>query len=337
LVEASLRALVTGAGGFLGQHIAEQLVRRGDQVWSFSRHEHPALAALGVQSLRGDVRDAVATAAACRGMDAVFHVAAVAGIWGPWKAYFQVNTLGTRHVLAGCLKGGVRRLVYTSSPSVTFTGEDQRGVDESVPYADRWLCHYPHSKALAEQEVLAANGRGELLTCALRPHLVWGPGDQHLIPRLVERARSGRLRRIGAGTNRIDMIHVENAAEAHLLAADALAEGSPVGGRAYFLSQGQPVNCWEWINEILALANAPAVRRWLSLRTAWYLGLALESVHGLLRLRREPRMTRFLAAQLARCHYFDIRRARTDLQYRPTIGTSEGMEQLGRWLSAAAR
>ncbi|HEY1784744.1 MAG TPA: NAD-dependent epimerase/dehydratase family protein, partial [Pirellulales bacterium] len=297
-----MRTLVTGAGGFLGRYVAEQLLARGDSVRGLVRRDSPELAALGVEIVRGDVRDREAVRRACTGVDTVFHVAGVAGIWGPWRHYYTANTLGTENVIAACRDGGVAQLVYTSSPSVTFDGSPQRGVDESGPYSQRWLCHYPHSKSLAEQAVLAANGPG-LATCALRPHLIWGPRDQHLVPRLLARARAGRLRRVGDGTNRIDMIYVENAASAHLLAADALGTGR-ARGRAYYISQGEPVNCWDWIGELLALAGLPPVRRSISFPAAWRLGAVAETVYRALRIGREPPMTRFLASQLAQPHHF---------------------------------
>jgi nucleoside-diphosphate-sugar epimerase len=275
-----MHALVTGAGGFLGRHIAELLVARGDAVRGFGRGANAALESAGVEMVRGDIRDEAAVAAACRGVEVVFHVAAVAGIWGSWEHFYAINTLGTSHVLAACRRQRVPRLVFTSSPSVTFQGVDQEHVDESAPYARRWLCHYPHTKALAEQEVLAANGRDGLLTCSLRPHLIWGPRDPHLIPRLMDRARRGRLVRIGRGANVIDAVYVENAARAHLQAADRLQPGSPACGRAYFISNGEPVNCWEWINQILALAGLPRVQRGVSLRWAWHVGHALAAMAG---------------------------------------------------------
>jgi nucleoside-diphosphate-sugar epimerase len=321
----SVNALVTGAGGFLGQYIVEQLVARGDKVRALCRGTYAALDALGVETVRGDLTDRDATLAACRGMDAVFHVAGKTGIWGAWSDYYRVNVVGTRYVVEGCIAHGVRRLVYTSTPSVIFDASDQKGVDESVPYPKRWLCHYPHSKALAEQHVLAASGAGELLTCSLRPHLIWGPRDQHLIPRLIARARSGRLSRVGNGENLIDVIYVENAAEAHLLAADALCPGSPVAGRAYFLSQGEPVNCWQWLGQVLSAAGLPPVGRSISFSAAWALGTALEAAYALLRIKSEPPMTRFLAAQLAKSHYFNISRARNDFGYRARVSTAEGM------------
>ena len=323
-----MKALVTGAGGFLGRYIAEQLRARGDQVRAFSRSRYEALDRLGVETQVGDVRDADAVRRACDGVDIVFHVAAVAGLGEPWRRYYETNALGTRHIVRGCIETNVPRLVYTSSPSVTFDGGEQCGVDESAPYPERWLAHYPHSKALAEQAVLEANGRHGLLTCSLRPHLIWGPRDRHLIPRLLNRARSGRLRRVGDGTNLIDMVYVENAAEAHLLAADALKPGSPVAGRAYFISQGEPVNCWGWIDELLAMAGLPPVTKAVSLPTAWRIGWLFECIWSALRLRSDPPMTRFLAAQLATSHYFDISAARRDFGYSARVSTDEGMRRL---------
>ena len=329
-----MHALVTGAAGFLGKYVAEQLVEQGHQVRGFARGDYPCMTSLGVNMVMviGDVRDKHAVARACEGIDVVFHTAAVAGIWGPWDHFYGINTVGTENVIAGCRAHGVARLVFTSSPSVTFSGQDQVNVDESEPYPEEWLCAYPQTKALAEQAVLDANEPNRLMTCALRPHLIWGPRDQHLIPRLLDRAKKGKLRRVGSGQNFVDMIYVENAAHAHLQAADALHPNSPVCGRAYFISQGEPVNCWEWIDAILALAELPPVRRSISRTAAERVGAVLEALHRLLRIRSEPRMTRFLAAQLSTSHYFNLTRAREDFGYNPLISTEEGMRRLGTWL-----
>ena len=306
---------------------------RGDTVRILSRGEYPGLRSLGIETMQGDVRNQATVSRACSGMQVVFHTAAVAGIWGPWKRYYETNTLGTIHVVQACLEQQVPKLVFSSSPSVTFDGSDQRNVDESAPYPTKWLCHYPHSKALAEQYVLEHNGAEGLLTCALRPHLIWGPRDQHLIPRLLERARLGKLRQVGDGKNLVDMIYVENAAEAHLQAADALEPGSPVAGKAYFLSQGEPVNCWDWINQILALAGLSPVKRKISARAAWRIGGVLELAYRTLGLQSEPRMTRFLAAQLSTDHHFDISAAGQDFGYTPRVSTEEGMRRLAAELS----
>jgi 2-alkyl-3-oxoalkanoate reductase len=332
-----MRALVTGAGGFLGLYLTEQLVARGDQVCALVRRPHPELDPLGVEVVQADIRDAHAVIAACEGVECVFHAAAVAGIWGPWEHYHGINFLGTENVLRGCRKHSVRRLVYTSSPSVTFDGSPQEGIDESAPYARRWLCHYPHTKAIAEEAVLAANGEEGLATCSLRPHLIWGPRDRHLIPRVIVRARSGRLRRVGDGANLVDMVYVENAAQAHLQAADALtAPDAAAAGKAYFISQGKPVNCWDWIDEILALVGLPPVKGSISLAAAWRIGAACEVLWKLTRRRSEPPMTRFLAAQLGTSHWFDISAARRDFGYMPNISTEEGMKRLARSLASAA-
>jgi nucleoside-diphosphate-sugar epimerase len=331
-----MHALVTGGGGFLGRYIVEQLVARGDRVRTLQRHAYPELEALGIEIVRGDIRARDAAVSACRDIDCVFHVAALAGIGMDRRAYGGINLLGTENVLAACRQNGVPRLVFTSSPSVVFAGRDQAGIDESVPYNFQWLtanrAWYSLSKARAEQAVLAANS-SEFKTCALRPHLLWGPRDSHLIPRLIARARSGRLRRVGEGTNLVDVTYVENAAEAHLLAADALASvNSRVAGKAYFVSQGEPVSCWRWIDEILALVDLPPVRKSISLKTAWRVGRVGEAAYRVLRLKGEPPMTRFLAAQLATSHWFDIGAARRDLGYVPRVSTAEGMRQLGEWL-----
>ena len=332
-----MRALVTGGGGFLGRVIVEQLLARGDEVRSFGRGEYPELTALGVEVICGDVRDAAAVNAACAGMACVFHVAAIAGIGGPWSRFYEANVVGTQHVLAACRNQHVPRLVYTSSPSVTFAGRDQCGMNEAqaIPDLD-WLaanrCHYSRSKALAEAAVLSANN-AELATCALRPHLIWGPRDQHLIPRLIARAQSGQLRRVGDGTNKVDIIYIDNAALAHLRAADALAvDNSLVRGKAYFLSQGEPVNCWDWIDQILNLANLPPVKKSISLPAALRIGSLCETLYSLVRTTREPPMSRFLAWQLASSHWFDITAARRDFGYEPHVFTAEGMRRLGEWL-----
>jgi nucleoside-diphosphate-sugar epimerase len=330
-----MKALVTGAGGFLGLYIVEQLVARGDSVRALCRNRYAALDALGVETVQASLCDREATMAACQGVDVVFHVGGVAGLGGSWEYFCGPNFWGTRYVVDGCLKHRVGRLVYTSSPSVTFDGKDQCGVDETAPYPERWISHYAHTKALAERHVLAANGLGDLLCCALRPHLIWGPRDRQLVPRLLQRARTGRLRRVGDGTNLIDMIYVENAADAHLQAADALTPDSPVPGRAYFISQGEPVNCWQWIDQILALAGLPPVKKSISLPLAWNVGAVCELIYGLLRRKEDPPMTRFLAAQLAKSHYFDITRAKHDFGYHPRISTAEGMRRLGASLMAS--
>ncbi|QDV67751.1 3 beta-hydroxysteroid dehydrogenase/Delta 5--_4-isomerase [Rosistilla carotiformis] len=324
-----MRVLVTGCGGFLGAEVVRQLLARGDDVVGLGRRDYPQLAEAGMQQVRGDIRNQTAVLRATEDVDAVIHTAAIAGVWGSYQRYFETNTLGTRHVIDACHQREIGSLVFCSSPSVTFGGDDQTGVDESEPYPNDYLCHYPRTKAAAEQEVLAANQPGRLLTCALRPHLIWAPDDPHLFPRLIQRARAGRLVRVGSGENLIDTIHVRNAAHAHLLALDRISGGATeAAGRAYFLSQGEPVACWAWLSEILTAAGVDVPTRSISYRTAYRIGHGLELLYAATRRTSEPPMTRFVAAQLAKDHYFDITAARRLLGYEPILSTAEGLAEL---------
>jgi 2-alkyl-3-oxoalkanoate reductase len=322
-----LKALVTGGGGFLGGAIVRRLIARGASVRSLARGDYPELSRLGVECVRGDLADADAVKRAVEGCDVVFHVAAKAGIWGDFNEYFQANVIGTRHVLAGCRAAGVARLIHTSSPSVVFNGYDMENVDESVPYPDHHDAPYPTTKATAEREVLAANSR-ELAVVALRPHLIWGPGDNHLVPRIIARARSGRLRRIGNAPKRIDSTYIDNAADAHILAADRLMAGGPVAGKAYFISNGEPMPVWDLVNGILDAAGLPPVVKSVPTWAAIAAGAACEGVFKTFRLTAEPPMTRFVARELATSHWFDLSAARRDLGYEPTVSITEGLARL---------
>lgn len=322
-----MKALVTGGGGFLGLYIVEQLLNDGVEVRVICRKRYERLDQLGVEWVQGDIQNAEVVASACQGVDAVYHVAAVPGIWGAWKMFHGINTVGTQNIIAGCRQHGVRKLVYTSSPSVIFDGHDHVDADESLPYPTTFLSHYPHSKALAEQAVIAANGP-ELATCALRPHLIWGPRDTQLVPRLIQRARSGRLRLVGNGTNVISMAYVENVAMAHLQAARALEPGSAVAGQIYFVNEPQPVNCGEWINTLLGCAGVPPVTRRISAKAAYRIGAVCEGAWTLFRLRGEPPMTRFLAGQLASSHSYRIDKAVRDFGYSPLVSVEEGLRRL---------
>ena len=343
-----MHVLVTGCGGFLGSEIVRQLIQRGDTVVGASRGAYPDLVQLGMLHCRGDLTDAgfVRDIIGPKnpGLDAVIHTAAVAGVWGAADHFHRNNVIATENVINACQNAGVASLVFTSSPSVTFAGEDQRGVDESVPYPDRYLADYPRTKAIAERAVLAADQTGSpktgspktgspktgsLRTLALRPHLIWGNDDPHLLPRIIDRARRGRLRIIGDGTNQVDTVHVINAAAAHLDALDALATNpDTAAGRAYFIAQDEPVNCWDWIGEICEIYDVAPPQKIISFSAAYRIGQTLETLYRWTGRRSEPPMTRFVAAQLATDHYFDISSAKQRLGYRVRISMADGLSRL---------
>lgn len=329
-----MKALVTGGGGFLGSAIVRRLVQRGATVRSFSRGSYPELSALGVEVYQGDIADVMSVSQAAAGCDILFHVAAKAGLGGRYRDYYRTNVQGTESVLAACRRHGIRRLVYTSSPSVVFDGRDMEGVDEAVPYSRHFEAHYPRTKAIAEQMVLQANGP-DLATVALRPHLIWGPGDNHLLPRLLARARAGRLRRIGRPIKLIDAVYIDNAADAHLLAADRLSPGAPIAGRAYFITQGEPLPLWDLVNRILAAAHVPPVERSIPYPLAYTAAWLLEGLYALLPLGEEPPLTRFLVRELATAHWFNIDAARRDLSYEPKVSTEVGLRRLQTAFQAA--
>jgi len=330
-----MRILVTGGGGFLGQALCRGLVERGHEVVSFNRGHYPALDALGVRQVRGDLADAQAVLEAARGAEAIFHNAAKAGAWGDYDGYFQANVVGTRNVLAACRALGIGRLVYTSTPSVTHrrTHPVEGGTADTVPYGEGFKAPYAATKTIAEKEVLAANGSeladgARLATVALRPRLIWGPGDQQILPRLVERAKAGRLRFVGDGRNRIDTTYIDNAAQAHFDAFEHLAVGAACAGRAYFISNGEPRPTREIVNALLEAAGAPRVEGTIPFPVAEAIGGLCEALWPLLRLRGEPPMTRFLAEQLSTTHWYSMEPARRDFGYVPKVPIAEGLERL---------
>lgn len=321
-----MTVLVTGGGGFLGRSIIEALRDRGEQVRSFARGDYPQLREWGIEQVRGDIADAEAVARAVAGCDAVFHTAARVEMWGPYEEFFRINTLGTRNVIAACRAHGVRKLIYTSTPSVVHGGDSVTGVDESAPYPAHFEAHYPATKALAEQEVLAANCEA-LATVALRPHLVWGPGDSSMMPRVIGKARKGKVRLIGA-PQPVDTLYIDNAVAAHLAAYDRLEFGAALAGRAYFVTQGEPLSGQQFLNDLLSANGLAPVEKRVSVGVARTIATIVEAIWRLLRLRTEPPLTRFVVSQLSTAHWYDISAARRDLGYAPTVSYAEGMERL---------
>lgn len=321
------RVLVTGGGGFVGKAILERLAGGDMELVSLARGDYPELRAMGVETHQGDLADEAAVMKAVEGCDLVFHVAAIAGIWGPYETFYRANVLGTEHLLKACRAHGVRRLVFTSSPSVVQTDGDCEGGDESMPYPASHRTHYQATKAASEQAVLAANGP-DLSTVALRPRLIWGPGDRHLVPRLVDRATKGKLRFLGSGDYLVDSTIIDNVVDAHLGAAERLAPDAACAGKAYFISNGEPWPLNKLINGILKASAAPEVTRSIPAGLAFVLGTICEGIWALLRLGGEPPMTRFLAKQLSTANWYDLSAARRDLGYEPRVSLDEGLQRL---------
>ena len=324
--------LVTGGGGFLGQAIVRQLIDLGLAVRSFSRNLYEELSTMGVEQFQGDLGDADAVSAAVKGVNLVFHTAAKPPPWGRYADYYRTNTAGTENLLAACQRRQIAALVYTSSPSVIFDGGDLEGVNESIPYPSRFMSHYAHTKALAEQCIRKATEDG-FPAIVLRPHEIWGPDDPHFAPRIIERA--GRLKRIGSGRNLVDTIYIDNAADAHLAAAASLLEKPKLSGQVYFISQGEPVKAWDMIDEILKAAGLEPVKGTVPYPLAWFAGAICEGIWSSLRLAGEPPMTRFVANALARSHWFDISAAKRDIGFTPSVSTADGLERLAAWLMSS--
>ena len=264
-------------------------------------------------------------------MDTVFHVAAKAGLWGAWDDFYRTNVVATKNLLEACKTQGIGKFVFTSSPSVIFDNQPHTGCDESHPYPEHYESFYPQTKAMAEQLVMKANC-DTLLTVSLRPHLIWGPRDAHILPGIITRAKEGKLIQVGDGMNKVDMVYVEDAARAHLQAADALRPDSPLAGAAYFITQDEPVNLWEWIGTLLTQLGLQPPQRNISLSTARTLGAIMECAYRWLPLKGEPRMTKFLASELAMSHYYDISRAKKDFGYQPQYTMSSALKKTLPWL-----
>ncbi|OGR80526.1 MAG: 3-beta hydroxysteroid dehydrogenase [Elusimicrobia bacterium GWC2_64_44] len=328
-----MKALVTGGGGFLGGAIIKLLLANGVSVRSFSRGDYPELRALGVDCLRGDLAAKDAAAAACRGCDIVFHTAAKVGMWGRYEDFRRTNVDGTAALLAGARSAGLARFVFTSSPSVVFNGKEVDGWNESAPYPGSFDSHYSESKAHAERLVLAANGP-DFATVSLRPHLIWGPGRNHIVSNIVEGGRAKKLRRIGDANKLVDSTYIDDAAAAHWCAAQRLAPGAPCAGKAYFISQGDPRPNWDLINLILGASGNEPVTKTLSYPAAYAAALAMEAAWLLASFSDEPPLNRFILRQLTTAHWFDISAARRDLGYAPSVTIEQGLEKLKAWFNS---
>lgn len=322
--------LVTGGGGFLGRRLIELLraEQPGREIRFLARGRYPDVEAVGATGLQVDLTAGGDLRAAVRGCEAVHHVASKAGVWGPYADYATINVDGTLALLEACAAEGVRRFVYTSTPSVIGYAHETEGA-EQAPYPERWETPYGETKAIAERAVLAANGRalpggGALATVALRPHLIFGPRDPHLLPRVVDRARQRALAIVGDGRNKVDLTFVDNAAWAHVDAERALVgPDAPCAGKAYFVSNDEPVVLWDWLADVLRALDLPPVTRRVPLWAATAGGTVLEAAWRTFGLAGEPRMTRFLALALARSHWYSMAPAKRDFGYRVRVPLAE--------------
>lgn len=325
-----MRILVTGGGGFLGQHIIKELLKNPSYiVTNFSRHSYSDLEDIGVPTIKGDLRKKEDVERALdQGFEAIFHVAAVAGVWGKYQDYYDINFIGTKNLIEAAKARGIQKFVYTSTPSVVFNKEDLLGVNEEQPYATKFLNAYSETKTMAEKLVLQTNDSKTFLTCAIRPHLIWGPGDPHIFPRLIQKGKEGKLRIVGDGENLVDIIYVENAAMAHVQAFEHLKPGSAVCGQAYFVGQEKPVKLWDFINRVLTNVKVEPVMKSIDVWSAYRLGWLLEKVYKMAGINKpEPPMTRFVALNLGKSHYFSHEKARRDFGYIPKITIEEGLKK----------
>jgi 2-alkyl-3-oxoalkanoate reductase len=324
-----VRVLVTGASGMLGRGVALALADRGDRVTVLQRRP----AGLGLPEMLTDISDVAAVRTAVSNQDAVIHLAAKVNVVGPEAEYERINVHGTRAVVNACLTAGVRRLVHVSSPSVAHAGSSLigHGADPADPVAARGP--YARSKAAAELIALDADS-GELAVVAVRPHVVWGPGDTQLVARVVDRARRGRLPFIGSGAALVDTTYVDNAVEALTAALDHCVDAR---GQALVVTNGEPRPVAELIAAMCRAAGVqePTWRVPVGLARAG--GTVVESLWTLTQGLRpgrtddDPPLTRFLIEQLSTAHWFDQRLARQVLQWQPRVSLDEGFAELQRW------
>ncbi len=324
-----MRVLVTGATSLLGRTVTGQLLARGDDVTVFQRHSSD----IDTREVLGDISDADAVARAAEGVEAVVHLAARVGVVGIWREFERTNVMGTTNVVAAARGAGASRFVHVSSPAVAHAGESLVGSGAGAANPNSARGPYARSKAFAEHAALAGNS-SDMSVVAVRPHLVWGPGDTQLVGRIVERAKQGRLAIVGTGASLIDSTYVDNAADALVAALDHAPE---IGGKALVVSNGQPRPVRELIDRIVRAAGLKPPRIRVPYRVARGGGLVLEKVWDRIDRTEDPPMTSFLAEQLGTAHWFDQRETRRALQWSPVITIDEGFTRLERWFSQDRR
>ena len=323
----NIKVLVTGGGGFVGMALIRRLVKSDYFVSTFSRSIYNEHKKLGVKIFQGNISSLPEIENACAGIDVVFHVAAKVGVWGAYKDFYDINIIGTENVIKACKKNGVKKLIFTSSASVIFDGSNLEGVNELVGYPKTPVSNYTSTKAQAEQLVLNANSNS-LKTISLRPHLVWGPGDTQLIPKILIRAKSGRLKQVGEKNYLIDTTFINNLIDAQILAMGKMDINPDLCGRAFFITNGKPIPVWEFLNSIIKSAGLPEVKKSIPKFVALMVAWILEKAHLIFRIKKEPFITRFVIHELCTHHWFDISAAEKLLDYSPKIDFETGIQKL---------
>ena len=323
-----MRVLVTGASGFLGGAVARGLLDAGYDVTVLQR----SASGLPCREVRGDITDRQVVDEAVSGVDAVIHLAAKVAVAGDHAEFTRINVAGTSALIEAARAAGARRFVQVSSPSVAHAGSPLVGAGAAP--ANPMTAHGSYSRTKAESELiaLAADAPG-FAVVAIRPHLVWGPGDEQLVGRIIARARAGRLFLIDQGIALIDTTVVDNAVSA-LIASVEHAEDQAVHGRAFVVSNGQPRTVAELLTRMARAAGAPEPARSVPFRMAWLAGFVAERAwrhHPRGEQAGDPPMTTFLAEQLATAHWFDQRETRRVLGWEPTVGLDEGFHRLAAW------
>lgn len=316
-----MKVLVTGATSMIGRETAEELLRRGHDVQILQRGSSD----LEVPIFRGDIRDADAVQKAVSGCDVVIHAAAKVGIVGRFSEFRDINVVGTQHVMSAAVAAGVRGVVYVSSPSVSYSTTPVLGA-VSPPARDDVLGHYSQTKSVAERAVLAET---RIAAVALRPHLVWGPGDTQLVGRIVDRARQRRLALVNNGEAVVDSTYIDNVSDALAAAAERVGVQENLSGRALVVSNGEPRTVASLVQSICSAANVSYAPRNIGLGAAVRLGKVIEAVYKL-RPHAEPPLTAFTAYQLGISHWFDISETKELLQWSPRISLDEGFALLAQ-------
>lgn len=327
-----MKVLITGARSLLLGNVAQLLHERGDEVVCMQRSRASFAGSSDVQQVLADIRDAEAVRHASRGCDAIIHGAARVGIVGTEADFREVNIDGTANVLLAADVNNVHRFVHVSTPSVAHSGASIIGGSAEPAVTGRKGSLYAETKAVAEQMALAANS-SHMASVAIRPHLVWGPGDTQLVGRIVERAQQGRLVMVGSGSALVDATYIDNAVTSLVAAVDAAQPGALCAGNAYVIANGEPRTVHELMRGICSAAGAPYSPRHIPASLALKIGSAMEWLWPRVR-SDEPPLTRFVAEQLGTAHWFDPRPAREELRWSPHVTIDEGFVLLRQWFLA---